>query len=283
MFMTILGAYVMIATILLYSERVAAKAHNTSNIPVESSKVDALFSTLNVAAGAPFYVGASSFSFPTFSSSASSIGGIPPPTTSPDISVATGGAVHADGYFQAYTYYTDNSNSNRNSSNHSNVTPSAPAIVSALRHSAAYGLLPLMMLQLVLLVPAIPFRHGYGASNADGENAERLPLVKYPKLWSTIEKMGMKKMKKPNGHTIWEICQDSSFWVILFILIVGSGSAVAFINNIAQHVVALRVRSAFFDRILHSRMPLDPTLVRLKRCHACDQWHSSRVFTPLAG
>jgi hypothetical protein len=26
----------------------------------------------------------------------------------------------------------------------------------------------------------------------------------------------------------------------------------------------------FFNRILHSRMPLDPTCVRLKRCHACD-------------
>jgi hypothetical protein len=29
---------------------------------------------------------------------------------------------------------------------------------------------------------------------------------------------------------------------------------------------------------------LVPTpLLRLKRCHACDQWHSSRVFTPLTG
>jgi hypothetical protein len=35
------------------------------------------------------------------------------------------------------------------------------------------------------------------------------------------------------------------------------------------------------DRNLHSRMPLDPTHVRLKRCHACDQWHSSRKFALL--
>jgi hypothetical protein len=35
-----------------------------------------------------------------------------------------------------------------------------------------------------------------------------------------------------------------------------------------------------FDRNLHSRMPLSFTpLLRLKRCHACDQWHSSRVST----
>jgi DNA replicative helicase MCM subunit Mcm2 (Cdc46/Mcm family) len=30
-------------------------------------------------------------------------------------------------------------------------------------------------------------------------------------------------------------------------------------------------RCADSGRILHSRMPLDPTHVRLKRCHACDQ------------
>jgi hypothetical protein len=39
------------------------------------------------------------------------------------------------------------------------------------------------------------------------------------------------------------------------------------------------VRCAFSDRNLHSRMPLDPTHVRLKRCHACDKWHSSQMFT----
>jgi hypothetical protein len=44
-----------------------------------------------------------------------------------------------------------------------------------------------------------------------------------------------------------------------------------------------RVRCAFSDRNLHSRMPLDPTHVRLKLLHACDQWHSSRVsiFLPV--
>jgi hypothetical protein len=30
-------------------------------------------------------------------------------------------------------------------------------------------------------------------------------------------------------------------------------------------------------------MPLDPTHVRLKFLHACDQWHSSRASTPLTG
>jgi hypothetical protein len=39
----------------------------------------------------------------------------------------------------------------------------------------------------------------------------------------------------------------------------------------------------FFDRNLHSRMQLDPTHVRLKLLHVCDQWHSSRVSTPLTG
>jgi diketogulonate reductase-like aldo/keto reductase len=40
------------------------------------------------------------------------------------------------------------------------------------------------------------------------------------------------------------------------------------------------VRRAFFDRHLHSRMPLSFTpLLRLKRCHACDQWPSSREST----
>jgi hypothetical protein len=37
------------------------------------------------------------------------------------------------------------------------------------------------------------------------------------------------------------------------------------------------VRCSFSDRILHSRMPLDPTHVRVKLLQACDQWHSSRV------
>jgi hypothetical protein len=42
----------------------------------------------------------------------------------------------------------------------------------------------------------------------------------------------------------------------------------------------LPVRCAFSDRILHSRMPLDPTpLLRLKLCHGCDQWHFSREST----
>jgi hypothetical protein len=40
------------------------------------------------------------------------------------------------------------------------------------------------------------------------------------------------------------------------------------------------VRCAFFDRNLHSRMTTSLTpLLRLQRCDACDQWHSSRVFT----
>jgi hypothetical protein len=40
------------------------------------------------------------------------------------------------------------------------------------------------------------------------------------------------------------------------------------------------VRCAFFDGKLHSRVPLSFTpLLRLKHCHACGQWHSSRVFT----
>jgi hypothetical protein len=43
------------------------------------------------------------------------------------------------------------------------------------------------------------------------------------------------------------------------------------------------VRCAFVDRNLHSRMPLDPTHVRLKLLHPCDQWHSSRVSTRLTG
>jgi hypothetical protein len=39
-------------------------------------------------------------------------------------------------------------------------------------------------------------------------------------------------------------------------------------------------RCAFSDRNLHSRTPLVPTHVCLKRT-SCDQWHSSRVFTLL--
>jgi hypothetical protein len=42
-----------------------------------------------------------------------------------------------------------------------------------------------------------------------------------------------------------------------------------------------QVRCAFSDRNLHSRMPLDPTHVRLKLEHACEQWHSSRESTAL--
>jgi hypothetical protein len=43
-----------------------------------------------------------------------------------------------------------------------------------------------------------------------------------------------------------------------------------------------QVRRPFFDRTSHSMMPLSFTpLLRLKRCHACDQWHSSRASTCL--
>jgi hypothetical protein len=38
-----------------------------------------------------------------------------------------------------------------------------------------------------------------------------------------------------------------------------------------------------FGGILHPRMPLVPTPVRLKLLHVCDQWYPSRVFTPLTG
>jgi hypothetical protein len=40
----------------------------------------------------------------------------------------------------------------------------------------------------------------------------------------------------------------------------------------------------FPTRNLHSKVPLGCTLLfRLKRCHACDECHSSRVFTSLTG
>jgi hypothetical protein len=38
-------------------------------------------------------------------------------------------------------------------------------------------------------------------------------------------------------------------------------------------------RCAFYDRHLHSRMPLVPTPTHLKLLQACDQWHPSRVST----
>jgi hypothetical protein len=44
-----------------------------------------------------------------------------------------------------------------------------------------------------------------------------------------------------------------------------------------------KVRCAFSNRILHLRMPLDPTHVRLTLLQAYDQWHSSRVSPPLTG
>jgi hypothetical protein len=51
--------------------------------------------------------------------------------------------------------------------------------------------------------------------------------------------------------------------------------------SLSDPSVSRRVRSAFFDRKLHSRMPLVPTSARLKLLHACDQWNSSRVVAPL--
>jgi hypothetical protein len=39
----------------------------------------------------------------------------------------------------------------------------------------------------------------------------------------------------------------------------------------------------FFERDLHSRLPLVPTPARLKHLHVRDQLHYSRVFTPLTG
>jgi hypothetical protein len=42
-----------------------------------------------------------------------------------------------------------------------------------------------------------------------------------------------------------------------------------------------KVRCAFFDRYLRSRMSLVPTHARLKLLHACDQCHSSWVNSRL--
>jgi hypothetical protein len=63
------------------------------------------------------------------------------------------------------------------------------------------------------------------------------------------------------------------------------GSKDAYDMALAQHyeenlVALIKARCAFFGRNLQSRLPLDPTHVRLKLFHACDQWHSSRMFTP---
>jgi hypothetical protein len=49
-------------------------------------------------------------------------------------------------------------------------------------------------------------------------------------------------------------------------------------------VIGLRRYGArFFDRYVHSRMPLVPTPARLKLLHVCNQCHSSRGFVPLTG
>jgi hypothetical protein len=49
----------------------------------------------------------------------------------------------------------------------------------------------------------------------------------------------------------------------------------------ANKITTIMVRCAFSGRNLHSRMSLDPTHVRLKLLHACDQWHSSQESTAL--
>jgi hypothetical protein len=52
-------------------------------------------------------------------------------------------------------------------------------------------------------------------------------------------------------------------------------------RNVARIVRVYGVR--FFDRKFHSRMSLVPTPARLTLMHACDQQHSSRVFTSFTG
>jgi C-terminal processing protease CtpA/Prc len=64
----------------------------------------------------------------------------------------------------------------------------------------------------------------------------------------------------------------------------GSSAAIADVRSgdviLEIHGVNVEeVRCAFSDRDLHSRVSLDPTHVRLKLLHACDQWHSSRAST----
>jgi hypothetical protein len=55
-------------------------------------------------------------------------------------------------------------------------------------------------------------------------------------------------------------------------------------NQILQDMGLPKVRSAFSDSNLLSRMSWVPTPARSKSSEqACDQWHSSRVFTPLTG
>jgi kinesin family protein 6/9 len=54
-------------------------------------------------------------------------------------------------------------------------------------------------------------------------------------------------------------------------------------NRMIAETPMNQVRCAFFGINLYSRMPLVPTPARLKLLHACDQYHSSWVFTPLTG
>jgi hypothetical protein len=66
----------------------------------------------------------------------------------------------------------------------------------------------------------------------------------------------------------------------IFTLLTVDVNAANYVQTLKVPLVVMnKVRCAFSDRIVHLRMPLDPTHVRLKRCHACDQWHSSRKVT----
>jgi hypothetical protein len=76
-----------------------------------------------------------------------------------------------------------------------------------------------------------------------------------------------------------------SYVVVAYLVVVNMYIAVILDNLVEASKFAegdhLNARCAFSDRNLHSRMPLDPTHVCFKLCHACDQWHSSRKFTLL--
>jgi hypothetical protein len=96
-----------------------------------------------------------------------------------------------------------------------------------------------------------------GAEAASEESASEPIGVR--ELIETIKRLAVLPARNLDGPFLFSV--DHCF------LIKGQGTA----------------RCAVFDRNLHSRMQLAPTPARLKRVHACDQWHSSRVITHLTG
>jgi len=121
----------------------------------------------------------------------------------------------------------------------------------------------------------ISYRHNHPEECCYGFTTERCKRKDEPKVCGTGA-----------GRTGRRLCKGKGVihWAAHRLTIRSAQPPFATKHHRAAHRLTVRsARCSVLSKNLHSSMPLVPTLARLKLLHTCDQWHSFRVFTHLAG